>query len=102
MSSPIYIPPGAAEFTIAPAQYATLQTELHGDSRVSNLVLQASGGSATVENVDFSWSYDGTANLVVAIIKKHGFFAEHYPNAAIFDALQKQLFGGAPYTVGQV
>jgi hypothetical protein len=100
MSSPIYVPPNAASFSIVPTQYAALKAALPGDKRVSNLSLNSLGGYATVENVDFGWSYDGV-DLVVTILKKHGFFASHYPNAAIFDALQKQLFNGAPYTTGQ-
>ena len=101
MTHGIYVPPNAASFMIAPTQYATVQASLKSDSRVSNLALDAAGGTATVENVDFGWSYDGV-NLVVTIINKHGFFAEHYPNASIFDALQKQLFGGISYATGQV
>lgn len=102
MAHPIYAEPNSASFQVAAAQYASLQAELHGDSRASHLVLDPTSGSATVENVDFSWAYDGTSNLVVTIVKKHGLLTEHYPNAAIFDTLQKQLLSGAPYTTGQV
>lgn len=83
--------PNSATFPASPAQYAALQAGLKANSKVSRLEFTADGGSASVENVDFAWAYDGTAALTVTIVKKHGFFAGLIPNETIFDELAGQL-----------
>jgi hypothetical protein len=91
MSSPIYVPPDSVTYTMAPDKYQKLLAALHGNAKVSNLAVQSGGGLATVQGVDFAWSYESNSRLRVTIVKKHGFITSHVPNATIFDELNAQF-----------
>lgn len=86
-----YDPSGATFHPITPDQYQKLIADINSNSKSSKVAISGNTGSCEVQGVDFSWNYDGSSNLHVAITAKHGFVTSHVPNATIFDELNKQF-----------
>lgn len=86
-----YDPTGTTFHPISPDQYQKLIEAINSNQKSSKVAISGNTGSCEVQGVDFSWAYDGTLSLHVAITAKHGFVTSHVPNATIFDELNKQF-----------
>jgi hypothetical protein len=91
VSDLVYAPPASASYTVTPQQYAALLAALHSNNEAVNLTINGNSGSVSYQGVAFSWAYDGTASLAVAITAKHSFASKLVSNATIFDELNTQL-----------
>lgn len=93
MSAPLFIQPNQAKYALLPANYVALVKALRVNHDVTKLAIGTSGleGTLTVQGVDFSWIYDGAAELLVTIAAVHSWLARGIGNEAIFGHLNTQL-----------
>lgn len=93
MSAPVFISPNQAKYELTPANYQALVTVLRTSKEVSNLVVGIDGqeGTLTAQGVDFAWTYDGQAELLLVIVKVHSWLARGAGNESIFGHINTQL-----------
>lgn len=89
-SHPIYVAPDTVKYVVSPTNYPALVEDLKGDKDATNFVEEPLGGSVTINNIDFKWSFDQVTFVSVTIVKKHGLM-RFVPNATIFDQLSDVL-----------
>jgi hypothetical protein len=90
--SEIYVPPNSQQYPITPGQYAELVESMKAHPEASKLVVSGNTGTVTFQKaIDFSWTYDGTAELLVTIVKDHSLVDRIAGNDAIFATLHEKL-----------
>jgi len=84
MGAPIYVSPDSAKFAVTTQESTKLLAALQSNTELSNKKLGVLVGSFSAENIDFSYTYDGSQFLIVTITGKHGLH-KFAPNDTIFD-----------------
>jgi hypothetical protein len=87
----LWVPPNSAKYRLTPDKYAALIQALKENKDASDLQVTANRGSVTFQKVTFSWTYNGTDELLVTITADHNFKAKLIGNEAIFEHLSEQL-----------
>lgn len=88
----IFVEPNTAHYALTPDKYAALVLALGSNQDASNLkVTNAASGSVTYQKIDFTWQYDGVAQLTIVIVADRNWKAKLAGNEVVFQRLNDDL-----------
>jgi hypothetical protein len=79
---------------LTPAQFAEAEAALASNSQVTNHTESTDheSGTFTASDIDFAYRYDGTSNITLQIVKRHGsFFVNHAPVSLVQSHFQSLI-----------